>query len=70
MSGRMRFHDTSAFCTELNSFAAFEDLTVSFVKHERNVVNAAIFHELQPLPSTFFAPNQMMNKAPAPDAAR
>ena len=29
-SGRILFHETFAFCTELNSFAAFEDLTASF----------------------------------------
>ena len=30
MSGLMRFHDTSAFCTEFTSFAAFEDFVASF----------------------------------------
>ena len=30
-SGLIRFHETWAFCTELNNFAAFEDLVESFV---------------------------------------
>ena len=66
----MRFHDTSAFCTELKSFAALEDLTVSFVKQERNVVNAAISQRLHPAPRTFFAPNHKINSTPASAAAR
>ena len=66
----MRFHDTSAFCTALNSLATLEDFTVSLVKQERNVVNAAISHAFQPVPSTFFAPNHRMNSVPAPDTAR
>lgn len=53
ISSLMRFHETSAFCTELNSFATLEDLTTSFVKQERKVVNAAMSHVLQPEPSTF-----------------
>ena len=47
-----------------------EDLTVSLVKQERKVVNAAISQLLQPVPSTFFAPNHRINSPPAPDAAR
>ena len=66
----MRFHETSAFCTELNSFATLDDLTVSLVKQERKVVNAAISHARQPVPRTFFAPNRKMNSTPAPDTAR
>ena len=66
----MRFHETSAFCTELNSFATLEDLTTIFVKQERKVVNAAMSHVLQPEPSTFLAPNHKMNSTPASDAAR
>ena len=54
ISGLIRFHETSAFCTELNSFATLEDLTVSFVKQERNVVNAAISHALHPRPQNIF----------------
>ncbi len=57
----MRFHDTSARCTELNSLAAFEDLVDIFMKQDRNVVNAAMSHRHQPVPSTFFAPNHTMN---------
>ena len=59
--GLMRFHETSARCTALNSFAALEDLVAIFAKQERNVVNAAISHARQPVPSTFFAPNQRIN---------
>ena len=70
ISGLMRFHDTSAFCTELNSFATLEDFTVSFVKQDRKVVKAPMSHARQPVPSTFFAPNHRMNSTPAPDAAR
>ena len=70
ISGLMRFHDTSAFCTALNSLATLEDFTVSLVKQERNVVNAAISQALQPVPSTFFAPNHRMNSTPASDTAR
>lgn len=66
----MRFHETSAFCTELNSLAPLEDLTVSFVKQDRKVVNAAMSQAFQPVPSTFFAPNHRINTAPAPEAAR
>ena len=66
----MRFHETSAFCTALNSFAALEDLTTSLVKQDRKVVKAAMSHALQPVPSTFFAPNHKMNSTPALDAAR
>ena len=66
----MRFHETSAFCTELNSFATLEDFTVSLVKQERNVVNAAISHAHHPEPRTFFAPNHRMNSTPASDTAR
>ena len=57
----MRFHDTSAFCTALNSFAALDDLVDIFMKQDRKVVNAAMSHARQPVPSTFFAPNQSMN---------
>ena len=53
-NGLIRFHDTCALCTELNSFAALADLPDSFKKQERNVVNAAISHVLHPVPSTFF----------------
>ena len=66
----MRFQETSAFCTALNSFAAFDDFTVSLVKQERNVVNAAISQACHPVPSTFLAPNHKMNSAPASDTAR
>ena len=66
----MRFQDTSAFCTELKSFAALEDLTVSFVKQERNVVNAAMSQVFHPVPRTFFAPSHSMNSTPALDTAR
>ena len=66
----MRFHDTSAFCTALNSFATLEDFTVSFVKQERKVVKAAMSHALHPVPSTFRAPNHRINSTPAPEAAR
>ena len=33
--GLMRFHETSAFCTALNSFAALEDFVAIFTKQER-----------------------------------
>ena len=66
----MRFQETSAFCTELNSLATLEDLTVSLVKQERKVVNAAMSHVFQPVPRTFFAPNHRMNSTPASDTAR
>ena len=36
------------FWTELKSFATFDDLTTSFVKQDKNVVNAAIFQAHQP----------------------
>ena len=58
----MRFHETSARCTALNSLAALEDLVDIFTKQDRNVVNAAMSHARQPVPSTFFAPNHRMNK--------
>ena len=70
ISGLMRFHETSAFCTALNSFATLEDLTVSLVKQERKVVNAAMSHDRQPVPSTFFPPNHRMNSTPAQETAR
>ena len=66
----MRFQETSAFCTALKSLATLEDLTTSLVKQERKVVKAAISQLLQPVPSTFFAPNHRMKRAPASDAAR
>ena len=66
----MRFHETSAFCTALNSLATFDDFTVSLVKQEMKVVNAAMFHARHPLPSTFFQPNHRMNNTPAFAAAR
>ena len=70
ISGRMRLHDTSAFCTALKSLATLEDFIVSLVKQERKVVKAAMFHVLHPVPSTFFAPNHRMNSTPASDTAR
>ena len=66
----MRFHETSARCTALKSFAAFEDFVDIFMKQERNVVNAAISHARQPVPSTFFAPNHRMNSTLRFDTAR
>ena len=55
ISGRMRFHETSAFCTELKSLATLEDLTVSLVKQERKVVNAAMSHAAPPCAQDIFA---------------
>ena len=54
----------------MKSFAALEDLTVSFVKQERNVVNAAMSQVFHPVPRTFFAPSHSMNSTPALDTAR
>lgn len=69
ISGLMRFHETSARCTKLKSLAAFEDLTDIFIKQERNVVNAAMSHARQPVPSTFFAPKYRINSTLRFDAA-
>ena len=68
--GLIRFQETSAFCTALNSFATLEDFTTNLVKHERKVVSAAMSHALQPEPNTFFVPNHRMNSTPASEAAR
>ncbi len=57
ISGLIRFHETCAFCTALNSFAAFEDLTDSLTKQDKKVVNAAMSQVLQPVPRTLRAPN-------------
>ena len=54
MSGLIRFHDTCALCTALNSFAALEDFTDSLTKQAKNVVKDAIVHAFHPVPSTFF----------------
>jgi len=62
----MRPHDTCACCTALNSFAALEDLTDSFAKHERKVVNAAMSHA--PL-CTRVEPRYRMNSTPVIDSA-
>ena len=70
MSGLMRFHETSARCTALKSFAALADLVESFKKQERNVANAAISHVRQPVPSTFFAPNHRMKSTLTFDVTR
>ena len=70
ISGLMRFQETSARCTALKSFAALADLVESFRKQERNVVNAAISHVLQPVPSTFFAPNHRMKSTLTLDRTR
>ena len=56
ISGFMRFHETCALWTALNSLAAFDDLSASLVKHARNVANAATLHSRQPVPRTFFPP--------------
>ena len=37
-----------------------DDFTASFVKQERKVVNAAMFHAVHPVPVTFFDPNHKM----------
>ena len=66
----MRFHETSARCTALKSFAALEDLTDSFMKQERKVVNAAMSHARQPVPSTFPAPKYKMNSTLRLDSTR
>ena len=66
----MRFHETCALCTALNSFAALEDLTDSLVKQDRDVVNAAMLHGCQPVPSTFFCPKYRMNPTPAMEITR
>ena len=63
----IRIHDTCAFCTALNSLAALEDLDASLVKQDKNVENAAISQDVHPLPSTFFAPNQIINIIPIMD---
>ena len=52
----MRFQETSARWTELNSLAVLEDLVAIFTKQDRNVVKAAMSQARQPLPSTFFPP--------------
>ena len=66
----MRFQETSARCTALNSFAALEDLVAILTKQERKVVIAAMSHARQPVPSTFFAPNQRMNSTLRFDTTR
>lgn len=63
----IRFHETCALCTALKSFAALEDFTESFVKHDTNVVNVAMLHALQPVPSTFLPPKYSINITPAID---
>lgn len=50
----MRFQDTFARCTALNSLAALEDLAAIRTKQNKNVVNAAMFQLCHPVPSTFF----------------
>ena len=68
--GLMRFQETCALCTALKSFAALEDFTESFTKHTRNVVNEAILHACQPVPSTFFWPKYKMKNTPAIEMMR
>ena len=64
ISGLMRPQDTWAFCTALNSFAAWEDLTANLPKQDKNVVNAAISQAAQPVPATLRAPKVKMNRTP------
>ena len=66
----MRFQETCALCTALKSFAALEDFTESFTKHTRNVVNEAILHACQPVPSTFFWPKYKIKNTPAIEMMR
>ena len=66
----MRFHETCALCTALNSFAAPEDYVASFVKQDRKVVNAARSHAVQPFPAIFCAPNQTIGRMPAMEITR
>ena len=66
----MRFHDTCALWTALNSFAALEDLVASLVKQARNVVNSAMDQTVQPVPSTFFPPKYRISAAPIMDSTR
>ena len=63
----MRFQETWAFWTELNSFAALEVLTDSLVKQVRNAVNAAMSQLAQPVPATFLPPSHKMSTAPSMD---
>ena len=51
----MRFQDTFARCTALNSLGALEDLAAIRTKQNKNVVNAAMFQLCHPVPSTFFS---------------
>ena len=66
----MRFQDTFARCTALNSLAALEDLAAIRTKQNKNVVNAAMFQLCHPVPSTFFPPNHRINSTPMLDTAR
>lgn len=50
----MRFQDTFARCTALNSLAALENLAAIRTKQDKNVVNAATFQLCHPVPSTLF----------------
>ena len=70
MSGLMRFQETCALCTALNSFAAWEDFTESLIKQDKNVVNDATFHTFQPFPSTFLLPKYRINSTPVIEMIR
>ena len=68
--GWIRFQDTCALWTALNSFAALEDLVASLVKQARNVVNFAMDQTVQPVPSTFFPPKYRISAAPIMESTR
>ena len=52
----MRFQETSARWTEINSYAVLDYLLDIYKNQDRNVVKAAMSQACQPLPSTFFPP--------------
>ena len=70
MIGSILFHETSAFWTALNKFAAWEDFFASFEKHEKNAVNAAISQAVQPVPITFFPPKIRIGMTPSIEITR
>ena len=61
----IRCQETWAFWTALNNLAAWLVFTASLVKQARKVVKLAMFHTSQPVPWTFFAPNQKIIPMPA-----
>ena len=65
----MRAQETWALCTALKSLAQCDALVAKRAKHERNAVNEAMSHVVQPVPATLRAPNHTMRTHPAIETA-